>query len=120
MRAPHRPVANGAHTVPFHYLDPGQKVMALPTSGFMASQMGTLVTNMGLILHWIFSDPGLYPNQPADCSPFLLRLPLAGLLMQIGNLLAQPRLTDAWNAQRAADPAKGLGRRRPSSITSAT
>jgi len=28
--------------------------------------------------------------------------------MQIRNLLAQPRLTDAWNAQRAADPAKGL------------
>ena len=28
--------------------------------------------------------------------------------MQIRNLLAQPRLTDAWNAQRATDPAKGL------------
>jgi len=57
----------------------------LPTSGFMASQMGTLVTNMGWILHRIFSDPGLYPNLPADCSPFLLRSPLAGLLMQISN-----------------------------------
>ena len=82
--------------------------MALPTSGFTASQMGTLVTNMGWILHRIFSDPGLYPDLPADCSPFLLRSPLAGLLMQIRNLLAQPRLTDAWNAQRATDPAKGL------------
>jgi len=101
-------VANGAHTVSFIVSIPGQKVMALPNSGFTASQMGTLVTNMGWILHRIFSDPGLYPDLPADCSPFLLRSPLAGLLMQIRNLLAQPRLTDVWNAQRTADPAKVL------------
>jgi hypothetical protein len=82
--------------------------MALPISGFTASQMGTLVTNMGWILHRIFSDPGLFPDLLADCSPFLLCTPLAGLLMQIRNLLAQPRLKDAWNAQRATDPAKGL------------
>jgi len=95
---------------PYHFIVsiPGQKVMALPISGSTASQMGTLVTNMGWILHRIFSDPGLYPDLPADCSPFLLRSPLAGLLMQIRNLLAQPRLTDAWNAQRATEPAKGL------------
>jgi len=59
---------------PYHFIVsiPGQKVMALPISGFTASQMGTLVTNMGWILHRVFSDPGLYPNLPADCFPLIL------------------------------------------------
>jgi hypothetical protein len=107
---------------PYHFIVsiPGQKVMALPTSGLTASQMGTLVTNMGWILHPIFSDPGLYPDLPADCSAFLLRSPLAGLLMQIRNLLAQLRLTDAWMPSAQQTQPKGFGTRPPSSITSAT
>jgi hypothetical protein len=62
--------------------------------------------------HWlvIFNDPTLYPDMPADCSsPFLLRSPLAGLLMQVRTILAQPRVSNStWNAQQASDPTFGL------------
>ena len=96
---------------PYHFIVsvPGQTAMPLSAAGFLASQIGTLVSNMGWLFHRIFNDPTLYPDMPPDCSPFLLRSPcLAGLLMQVRTILAQPRVSDIWNAQQASDPPLGL------------
>jgi hypothetical protein len=70
--------------------------------------MGTLVSKMGWLFHRIFNDPTLYPDMPPDCSPFLLRSPLAGFLMQVRTILAQPRVSNTWNTQQASDPPLGL------------
>jgi hypothetical protein len=93
----------------FHFIalvdDNGAVV--IPSSGFSAISMVTIVQNLGWLLHCIFADPALYPHLSPDTSPFMFRARFAGLLMQVTQCLAQPRTTAAWDSSARANPTRG-------------
>jgi hypothetical protein len=79
----------------------------MPLAGLSAISAVTILGNIGWLLHCIFSDPALYPELSADTSPFLLRAPFAGLLMQAMHLMAQPRTTEASDAGARENSLRG-------------